>query len=292
MQAAAEIFASTTTGSVSIARALRKSALDACDANLLLQAALDVNRAYLAAHDDQFLSPTQAAAYEERVQRRMAGEPTAYILGEREFYGLNIKITPAVLIPRPETELLVELALERIPEEQSCKVLELGTGSGNIALVLARYRPLARITAVDCSDEALAVARQNAGKLLRAESRSIVFKKSDWFDALGAETYDLIISNPPYVASDDAHLQQGDVRFEPKQALNGGADGLNCIRRIIRGAPSRLCKGGWLLLEHGYDQAVACRALLSQSGFARLFCSKDLAGIPRVSGGRIDDGMS
>jgi release factor glutamine methyltransferase len=287
MQATAENFASAT-GPVSIARMLRESGLEACDANLLLQAALDVNRAYLVAHDDQFLNSRQAAAYAEWVQRRLAGEPIAYILGEREFYGLNLKITPAVLIPRPETELLVELALERIPEAQSCKVLELGTGSGNIALALARYRPMANITAVDCSEEALAAARQNYGKLFGADGRGIVFKKSDWFDALGGETYDLIISNPPYIASGDAHLRQGDVRFEPRQALNGGADGLNCIRQIIGEATQHLCKGGWLLFEHGYDQAHACLQLLAQSGFDGLFCTDDLAGIPRVSGGRID----
>lgn len=287
MQAAAENFASAT-GPVSVERALRESRLEACDANLLLQAALGVNRAYLAAHHDQFLNSRQAAAYAEWVQRRRAGEPIAYILGEREFYGLNFKITPAVLIPRPETELLVEQALQRIPETQSSKILELGTGSGNIALALARYRPLANITAVDCSEEALAVAERNAGKLPGAESRNIVFKKSDWFGALGGETYNIIISNPPYVASGDAHLLQGDVRFEPRQALNGGADGLNCIRQIIGGALSRLCKGGWLLFEHGYDQAAACRGLLAQSGFTQVFCSKDLAGIQRVSGGQND----
>ncbi len=290
MQAAAESFASTTAH-VSIARALRESELEACDANLLLQAALGVNRAYLAAHHDQILGPRQAALFDELVQRRRAGEPTAYILGEREFYGMNFKITPAVLIPRPETELLVELALERMPHGHSCKVLELGTGSGTIALVLARYRPLTRITAVDCSEEALAVARQNAETLLGPESRGIVFKKSDWFDALDGETYHLIISNPPYVASGDAHLRQGDVRFEPRQALSGGAGGLDCIHQIIQRAPSRLRKGGWLLFEHGYDQADACLELLAQSGFTRLFCADDLAGIPRVSGGRIEDGM-
>jgi release factor glutamine methyltransferase len=287
MQMAVKIFASAAAP-VSVARALRESGLQACDANLLLQAVLDVNRAYLAAHHEQILSSRQAAACEKLIQRRRAGEPTAYILGEREFYGLNFKITPAVLIPRPETELLVEMTLECMPQDQSCKVLELGTGSGNIALALARYRPLARITAVDCSEEALAVARQNAENLLGADYRAVMFKNSDWFDALGGDTYDLIISNPPYIASDDAHLQQGDVRFEPTQALNGGAGGLDCIRQIIQGAPSHLCAGGWLLLEHGYDQAHACRELLAQSGFARRFCSKDLAGIQRVSGGRID----
>ena len=287
MQKAVKNFASAAAP-ISVARALRKSGLQACDANLLLQAALDVNRAYLAAHHEQILSSRQTAACEKLIQRRRAGEPTAYILGEREFYGLNFKITPVVLIPRPETELLVEQALKRMPQDQSCKVLELGTGSGNIALALVHHRPLANVTAVDCSEAALAVARQNAKNLLGADYRGVMFKNSDWYDALGVETYDYIISNPPYVASDDAHLQQGDVRFEPRQALNGGAGGLECIRQIIQGAPSHLCAGGWLLLEHGYDQAHSCMQLLAQSGFTRLFCANDLAGIPRVSGGRID----
>jgi len=287
MQMAVKNFASAAAP-VSVARALRESGLQACDANLLLQAALDVNRAYLAAHHKQILSFRQAAAYEKLIQRRRAGEPTAYILGEREFYGLNFKITPVVLIPRPETELLVEQALERMPQDQSCKVLELGTGSGNIALAVAHHRPLANVTAVDCSEAALSVARQNAENLLGADYRAVMFKNSDWYDALGGETYDVIISNPPYVAANDAHLRQGDVRFEPRQALNGGAGGLECIRQIIQGAPSHLCPGGWLLLEHGYDQAHACLELLAQSGFTRLFCANDLAGIPRVSGGRIN----
>ncbi|HSS47153.1 MAG TPA: peptide chain release factor N(5)-glutamine methyltransferase [Burkholderiales bacterium] len=291
MQVAVKNFASVARP-VSVARALRESGLQACDANLLLQAALGVDRAYLVAHHDQILSPRETTLFEELVQRRVTGEPTAYILGEREFYGLIFKIAPVVLIPRPETELLIELALERMPQEQSCKVLELGTGSGNIAVILARHRPLACITATDCSEGALAVARQNAETLLGAENRCIVFKKSDWFDALDGETYDLIISNPPYVASGDAHLRQGDVPFEPRQALSGGADGLDCIRRIIRGASSRLRAGSWLLFEHGYDQAHACLELLAQSGFTRLSCSKDLAGIPRVSGGQIDGGVS
>ena len=287
MQMAVKNFASATAP-VSVARALRESGLQACDAKLLLQAALDVNRAYLAAHHEQILSSRQAAACEKLIQRRRAGEPTAYILGEREFYGLNFKITPVVLIPRPETELLVEQALKHMPQDQSCKVLELGTGSGNIALALVHHRPLANVTAVDCSEAALAVARQNAKNLLGADYRGVMFKNSNWYDALGVETYDVIISNPPYVASDDAHLQQGDVRFEPRQALNGGAGGLECIRQIIQGAPSHLCAGGWLLLEHGYDQAHSCMQLLAQSGFTRLFCANDLAGIPRVSGGRIN----
>ena len=273
---------------LSVARALRESRLDSCDSNLLLRALLGVNSAYLAAHHDHLLNFRQKAAYQELVLRREAGEPVAYILGEKEFYGINFEVNPAVLIPRPETELLVEQALERMPQVQSCNVLELGTGSGNVALCIARHRPSARITAVDRYEKALAVAQQNGAKLLGADSRNIVFKKSNWYDALGGETYDLIVSNPPYVASDDNHLWRGDLRFEPRQALNGGAGGLDCIRRIIHGAPARLRKGGWLLFEHGYDQALACRELLAQSGFTRLFCVDDLAGIPRVSGGRIN----
>ncbi|HXZ96467.1 MAG TPA: peptide chain release factor N(5)-glutamine methyltransferase [Burkholderiales bacterium] len=276
---------------VSIENALRGSRLEACDSNLLLQAVLGVNRAYLAAYGDQILNFRQVAAYQELVQRRVAGEPIAYILGEHEFYGLIFKIISTVLIPRPETELLVERALARIPLDRSCKVLELGTGSGNIALALALNRPLAHITAVDCSDEALALARQNSEQLYGTESRNVAFRKSDWYQALDGETYDLIISNPPYVASDDEHLQQGDVRYEPRLALDGGPDGLDCIRRIIRGARPYLCKQGWLLLEHGYDQAGACRDLLEQSGFAAFFCADDLSGIPRVSGGRIHRAM-
>jgi len=277
----------TSAMPVSIATALGASPLEACDSNLLLQAVLGVNHAYLAAHSDQLLNFRQMGVYQELVQRRAAGEPTAYILGEREFYGLNFKVTSAVLIPRPETELLLEQALERMPPGQFCRVLELGTGSGNIALALALHRPLTRITAVDSSQAALAIAGQNATQVLGTESGDIIFTKSDWYEALDGETFDFIISNPPYVASDDAHLQLGDVRFEPRLALNGGADGLDCIRRIIREAPPHLRKGGWLLFEHGYDQAPACRNLLIQSGFGGLFCADDLAGIPRVSGGRI-----
>jgi len=289
MQAVVDKLASRAAPA-SIAYVLRASPVEACDSNLLLQAVLGVNRAYLVAHGNQILNFRQAAAYQELVQRRAAGEPIAYLLGEREFYGLTFKITPSVLIPRPETELLVGQALERMPQERSCKVLELGTGSGNIALTLALHRPLAHITAVDCSQEALALARQNSKHLCHMEDRRVVFKGSDWYEALRGETYDVIVSNPPYVASNDAHLRQGDVRYEPRRALDGGPDGLDSIRQIIRGAPSYLCKGGWLLLEHGYNQSGVCRDLLEESGFAALFCAVDLAGIPRVSGGRMDKG--
>ena len=269
----------------SIAQALGHTGLEAGEARPLLQAALGVDRAFLAAHDDERLSPGQAVAYSAFVERRKTGEPMAYILGEREFYGLNFKVTPAVLIPRPETELLVELALLRIPKNKSCRVLDLGTGCGNIAVALAHYRPLAQITAVDSSAAALEVAEQNAQNLL-GEANSIRFQQSDWFTALSDEKFDLIVSNPPYVAASDPHLQQGDLRFEPRQALRAGGGGLKCIEHIAGSAPRHLHGGGSLLFEHGYDQAGAGRRLLAVNGFSNLFSATDLAGISRVCGGQ------
>ena len=246
----------------SIAQALRHTGLEAGEVRPLLQAALGVDRAFLAAHDDEQLSPGQAVAYSAFVERRKTGEPVAYILGKREFYGLNFKVTPAVLIPRPETELLVELALPRIPKNKSCRVLDLGTGCGNIAVALAHYRPLAQITAVDASSAALEVAEQNAGNLLGG-GHLIHFQCSDWFASVDGEKFDLIVSNPPYVAASDPHLQQGDLRFEPRQALRASGYGLECIKHIVNNASRHLHRGGWLLFEHGYDQAAACRNLRS-----------------------------
>ncbi|HVS26283.1 MAG TPA: peptide chain release factor N(5)-glutamine methyltransferase [Burkholderiales bacterium] len=272
--------------SIRIAQALRHTGLEAGDARPLLQAVLGADRVFLVAHDDEPLSPGQAAAYYTFVKRRRTGEPVAYILGEREFYGLNFKVTPAVLIPRPETELLVELALARIPQNKSCKVLDLGTGCGNVAVALARHRPLAQINAVDYSAATLEVAKQNAQNLL-GETNSIRFQQSDWYAALNDEKFDLIVSNPPYVAASDPHLQQGDLRFEPGPALLAGSDGLECIKHIASRAPRHLHGGGCLLFEHGYGQAEACRSLLAASGFFNLFSAADLAGIPRVCGGQI-----
>ena len=250
-------------------------------AMLLCRALGDVSRAWLIAHEQDVSSPEQHAAFDMLLQRRLAGEPLAYILGEREFYGLNFNITPAVLIPRPETELLVELALQRLP--QHGRVLDLGTGSGAIALTLAHERPDAQATAVDASKAALEVARENVKRL---ELRNAHLLHSDWFSALTGESYDLIVSNPPYVAAADPHLQQGDLRFEPISALASGRDGLDAIRSIVIEAGSHLNAGGWLLFEHGYDQAVAARILLLQAGFTEVFSTKDLSGIERVSGGR------
>ena len=260
----------------------------------LLQAVLQVNRAYLLTHPEQTLDAEQHAHYAALFERRLSGEPLAYILGEREFYGLNFRVTPATLIPRPDTELLVELVLARIPQPppqpspasgrgSKFQVLDLGTGSGAIALSIAHARPDIEVTAVDASQEALDVARENARRLNLGNARLL---RSDWFSALAGERFDLIVSNPPYIAEGDAHLAQGDLRFEPRDALASGADGLDDIRRIVAGAKEHLDAGGWLLFEHGYDQAGRVRELLGAAGYAEVFSARDLAGIERVSGGQ------
>jgi len=248
----------------------------------LLQAVLQVNRAWLLTHHEQILDAEQQARYAALFERRLRGEPLAYILGEREFFGLNFKITPATLIPRPDTELLVELALQRIPQRGAFRVLDLGTGSGAIALSIAHARPDIEVTAVDASPEALEVAQENTRRLNIGNARLL---RSDWFSALAGERFDLIVSNPPYIADGDAHLAQGDLRFEPRGALASGADGLGDIRRIVAGAKGHLHAGGWLLFEHGYDQAGRARELLGAAGYAGVFSARDLAGIERVSGG-------
>ncbi len=255
------------------------------EAQILLCHAIQQPRAYLAAHDRDPIPPAQAAAFAALLQRRLQGEPIAYILGEREFYSLNFKVTPAVLIPRPETELLVDLALARIPADRPCRVLDLGTGSGAVAVTLALHRPQAEVVAVDQSAAALEVARENAQRLGAGNLRLI---QSDWYSALGEAKFDLIVSNPPYIAAADPHLTQGDARFEPPTALASGADGLDDIRAIIRGAAAHLKPGGWLLFEHGYDQAAACRELLIQAGFEQVASVADLAGIARISYGQLN----
>ena len=207
----------------------------------------------------------------------------AYLLGVKEFYGLPLRVTPDVLIPRPETEELVGAALERLPQGKACTVLDLGTGSGCIAIAIARHRPAVRVTAVDSSIPALELARKNAAAL----DVEVEFLESDWFAALGRRCFDLIVANPPYVAADDPHLQQGDLRFEPRPALSAGADGLTDLCRIVAAAPEYLCPGGWLLLEHGYDQAEACRDLLRKTGFGGLVFRTDIAGLSRIAGGRL-----
>ncbi|MBI5438849.1 MAG: peptide chain release factor N(5)-glutamine methyltransferase [Nitrosomonadales bacterium] len=283
------------------------------EVQMLLQQVLGVSRAHLLAHPEQVPDEAQVAAYRALLQRRLAGESLAYILGEREFFGLDFKVTPATLIPRPDTELLVDLALQRIPQplmkqlairlghqktmakslvipaspcqggsEHAYRVLDLGTGSGAIALSIAHARPDIEVTAVDASPEALDVAQENVRRLNLGNARLL---RSDWFSALAGERFDLIVSNPPYIAAADMHLAQGDLRFEPRAALASGADGLDDIRRIVVQAREHLNTGGWLLLEHGYDQAVRVRVLLQQAGFAEVFSARDLAGTERVSGG-------
>jgi release factor glutamine methyltransferase len=255
------------------------------EVELLLMRALGVTRARLIAHPELAAEAAENRSYRESLERRMSGEPMAYILAEREFYSEVFTVSPAVLIPRPETELLVDLALERIDTQRHCRVLDLGTGSGAIAIAIALHRPHVDVVAVDMSESALEVAVFNAGRLLE-DTQRVQFVRSDWFRALKGTRFDLIVSNPPYVAEGDAHLAGSDLRFEPKQALVAGQEGLDDLRRIVGEAPAYLSEGGWLLFEHGYDQAQACRTLLEQAGFAELVAERDLAGILRVSGGR------
>lgn len=253
----------------------------------LLQKILQVPRVYLLAHPERSLTAAEFAYYRELLQRRLQGEPVAYILGEREFFGLNLKVTPATLIPRPDTELLVELAVQRIPVRERRAVLDLGTGSGAIALAIAQACPQAEVLACDASAAALAVARENARALGISNVR---FVQSDWFAALGTQQFNLIVSNPPYIAAGDPHLAQGDVRFEPVSALVSGSDGLDDIRHIISHASSHLLPGGWLLLEHGYDQAAAVRSILQRAQFSGVCSARDLAGVERATVGQIGAG--
>ncbi len=265
------------------ALAAAQRALDGIDARALLRHALGVSDAHLIAHPAQALTDAQSELFSALVARRSAGEPVAYITGHGEFFSLELKVTPAVLIPRPETERLVEFALERIASDGACRVLDLGTGNGCIAISIAKHRLLARVIAVDNSAAALAVARDNAQWHAVA---NLELLESDWFGALAGQRFDAIVANPPYVAAGDLHLKQGDLRFEPATALAAGADGLDCIRLIVASAPQYLNHGGWLAFEHGYDQAARCRELLAQAGFSDVFSRTDLAGIERVSGGQ------
>ena len=322
----------------------------ALEARLLLQHVLNVNRAWLIAHEGDALQANNHAAFEALVKRRLNGEPIAYILGYREFYGLKLKVSADTLIPRPDTETLVEAALARVPpspqpsptgrgsdgscaevknnaaesggdplrgndgdggsnnskcnqsraprnlalsslslreraegEGYNATLLDLGTGTGAIALALAHNRPQAFVTATDASDGALKIAQENAQNL---GITNIKFTKSNWFGALQNEKFDMIVSNPPYIMQDDIHLKQGDLRFEPVSALVSGADGLHDIKHIIANAPQHLNPHGWLLLEHGYDQATRVSALLKQAGFSEIETVKDLGGNDRVTLGR------
>jgi len=263
-----------------------QQATDRIEARVLLREVLKQNDAYLLAHGDDTLTAEQAQQYVALVVRRVAGEPIAYITGRREFHGREFVVTPSVLIPRPETELLVELALQSLPVGATQRVLDLGAGSGCIGITIAAERPQVQVTLVDASEAALEIARANAVQWAPANT---ILLNSDWYSAVAAKRYDLIVANPPYVAEEDAHLQQGDLRFEPRSALASGVDGLSDLQQIIARAPQHLRVGGWLLLEHGFDQAVACAWLLEAAGFQDNFNAPDLAGVPRVSGGRLQD---
>jgi len=274
-----------STATATVASALAGAAaggLDRLDAQLLLLHALGragAGRAWLLAHDDTPLDAAQAAAFDALVQRRLDDEPVAYLLGEKEFHGLLLQVDTRVLVPRPDTETLVDWALERLAGQPAARALDLGTGSGAIALALKHARPDLDMHAVDASADALAVARANAERL----GLAVDFRQADWL-AGAARGHRLIVSNPPYVAAADPHLPA--LRHEPLSALAAGADGLDDIRRIVRDAPAHLAPDGWLLLEHGHDQAGAVRALLAACGFADAQSRTDLAGIERCSGAR------
>jgi release factor glutamine methyltransferase len=273
--------AAPITISQTLARAHRH--LDAIDARVLLQHALGVDRAYLVTHERDALSAAQAQRYHALVARRAAGEPVAYLTGEREFYGLKFRVMPDVLIPRPETELVVDIALAKLAPLGQPALLDLGTGSGAIAIAVAALRADADVVAVDSSRAALVVAQHNARTLLGALAARVKLCHSDWYAGLGDAPFDIIAANPPYIAAGDAHLTQGDLRFEPQQALIGGEDGLAAIRAIVEGAAAHLKPDGWLILEHGYDQAEPCRDLLRSAGFKCIESALDLARIERVT---------
>ena len=258
--------------------------IDPADAALLLAHALGKSRSWLFAHADDALGEAEAERFDVLLARRAAGEPVAYLTGWRGFWTLELAVTPATLVPRPETELLVDLALARLPVDAPVRVADLGTGSGAIALAIASERPRAQVLATDASSAALDVARGNAA---RNGIGNVAFRLGSWLQPLGEDTFDLIASNPPYIAEGDPHLAQGDLRFEPAMALSCGADGLDAIRVIVRDAPACLRPGGWLLLEHGWEQGDAVRALLAAAGFVDVATERDLEQRDRVSLGRL-----
>ena len=273
------------------ALAAAREKLPASEARLLLGYVLDRPAAWLIAHDDDMLEEADLLRFASLVARRKGGEPVAYLVGHREFYGREFAVSPAVLIPRPETEMLVDLAFAQevgVGATAKCtatgatSILDLGTGSGCIAVTLALEIRQAEVTAVDTSAAALSVARENAERL----GATLRLQRSNWFDQLAGETFDLIVANPPYIATTDPHLAAGDLRHEPEPALASGADGLDAIRQIVAGAPRHLRPRGRLWLEHGYDQAAAVHELLAAAGFDDIQQHRDVAGIVRVSGGR------
>lgn len=265
-----------------VGEALAQCGLVPIDGQVLLAHVVARDRAWLAAHREDDLARAQADAFFALAKRRREGEPVAYLTGVKEFWGLPLRVSGAVLVPRPETETLVELALEWIARDADARVLDLATGSGAIALAIAHERPNARVTATDVSEAALALARDNAARLQLANVECVA---SDWWSAIDG-TFDVIVGNPPYVAAGDPHLQEGDVRFEPRGALVPPGDALSALRTIVSNAHRYLARGGALAVEHGYEQSSAVQALFAEAGFTQIVVRRDLAGIARVVGGR------
>lgn len=263
---------------MTVAEALKASGIDAREARLLMAEATGFSQASVLAFQEKEIQREAQERFREFVEKRKAGEPVAYIVGHKEFYGLDLIVNPAVLIPRPETELLVEIALQR----GFSRALDLGTGSGAIALALKKHKLESEVCAVEASAAALVVAKRNAVRL----NLEIDFRHGHWFEPVAGERFDLIVTNPPYVAEGDPHL--ADLRFEPPSALVSGPDGLDAIRDIVREAPRHLRRGGWLLLEHGIGQDGRVRSLMEQAGLEEIETRPDLAGIPRVTGGKVE----
>jgi release factor glutamine methyltransferase len=287
---------------ISLAECQNKTPLDVIDTRILMMQALDLSRIQLITQSELQLDAQQATKLRDLIARRFNGEPIAYLIGEREFYGLSFFITPDVLIPRPDTELLVELALQHTPKNDQVPshVLDMGTGSGAIAVALAHTRADWHVTATDISAAALAVAATNGARHAPAVTERttmqttgqttasrMTFLQSDWYSACAGQQFHTIVSNPPYIEKNDPHLAQGDLRFEPLVALTDQSDGLSNYRHIIAGAAKHLEAQGWLLLEHGYNQSEQVQDLLRQHGFTAVQSWQDLSGIWRVSGGQL-----
>lgn len=254
------------------------------DKELLLAAALNKPTSYLYTWPDQVLSEQVLSVFNAYLDKRAQGEPIAYILGKQGFWTLDLQVGKQTLIPRADTEILVETCLAKIPQNEAWRVLDLGTGTGAIALAIASERPTTRIIGVDFIKEAISLAKINAEKL---NLNRVEFRQSDWFTALDDERFNIIVSNPPYIAVEDIHLKQGDVRFEPLSALVAGLDGLKDIQHIIKNAPDYLLASGWVYVEHGYQQAQAVQQLLAEQGFTHITTIRDLGGNERVTGGQL-----